>query len=76
MGCGLRFARAEALGRHFHRQAGRICIKTLIDEEILNQCSQLNPDMDNMSLPGPSAVNFVPSNFLRLQGVDVCLRQY
>ena len=32
-GCGRRFARAEALGRHFRSEAGQICIKPLLDEE-------------------------------------------
>lgn len=33
-GCGRRFARADALGRHFRSEAGRICIKSLLDEEM------------------------------------------
>lgn len=32
-GCGRRFARIEALGRHFRSEAGRTCIKPLLDEE-------------------------------------------
>lgn len=32
-GCGRRFARADALGRHFRSEAGRICIKPLLGEE-------------------------------------------
>jgi hypothetical protein len=32
-GCGRRFARADALGRHFRSEAGRVCIKPLVDEE-------------------------------------------
>lgn len=32
-GCNRRFARADALGRHFRSEAGRICIKPLLDEE-------------------------------------------
>ncbi|EXJ77712.1 hypothetical protein A1O3_09941 [Capronia epimyces CBS 606.96] len=32
-GCGRRFARADALGRHFRSEAGRICIKPLLEEE-------------------------------------------
>lgn len=32
-GCGRRFARADALGRHFRSEAGRTCIKPLLDEE-------------------------------------------
>lgn len=33
-GCGRRFARADALGRHFRSEAGRVCIKPLMDEEV------------------------------------------
>ncbi|KAI9831450.1 MAG: hypothetical protein M1819_005049 [Sarea resinae] len=36
-GCGRRFARADALGRHFRSEAGRICIKPLLDEERLER---------------------------------------
>lgn len=32
-GCGRRFARVDALGRHFRSEAGRICVKPLLDEE-------------------------------------------
>ncbi|KAI9716045.1 MAG: DNA-binding transcription factor [Chrysothrix sp. TS-e1954] len=32
-GCGRRFARADALGRHFRSEAGRGCIKPLLEEE-------------------------------------------
>lgn len=36
-GCGRKFARADALGRHFRSEAGRICIKPLLDEETLER---------------------------------------
>lgn len=39
-GCGRRFARADALGRHFRSEAGRICIKPLLDEEISDRIRQ------------------------------------
>jgi hypothetical protein len=43
-GCGRRFARADALGRHFRSEAGRVCIKPLMDEEAIernmNQASE------------------------------------
>ena len=32
-GCGRRFGRADALGRHFRSEAGRVCIKPLLDKE-------------------------------------------
>ncbi|KAH7326733.1 hypothetical protein B0I35DRAFT_475349 [Stachybotrys elegans] len=39
-GCGRRFARADALGRHFRSEAGRICIKPLLDEEAIERQRQ------------------------------------
>lgn len=36
-GCGRRFARADALGRHFRSKAGRVCIKPLLDEEAVER---------------------------------------
>ncbi|KAL5596811.1 hypothetical protein BROUX41_006505 [Berkeleyomyces rouxiae] len=36
-GCSRRFARADALGRHFRSEAGRVCIKPLLDEEALER---------------------------------------
>lgn len=39
-GCGRRFARADALGRHFRSEAGRICIKPLLDEELMERQRQ------------------------------------
>ncbi|KAI9888797.1 MAG: DNA-binding transcription factor [Vezdaea aestivalis] len=36
-GCARRFARADALGRHFRSEAGRICIKPLLDEEAMER---------------------------------------
>ncbi|KAK4459039.1 hypothetical protein QBC42DRAFT_289947 [Cladorrhinum samala] len=41
-GCGRRFARADALGRHFRSEAGRVCIKPLLDEEINERTRQWN----------------------------------
>lgn len=36
-GCGRKFARADALGRHFRSEAGRVCIKPLLDEEAMER---------------------------------------
>ena len=41
-GCGRRFARPDALGRHFRSEAGRTCIKPLLDEEEAERQSQTN----------------------------------
>jgi hypothetical protein len=40
-GCGRRFARADALGRHFRSEAGRMCIKPLMEEEALEQAQMV-----------------------------------
>merc|ERR1711939_192378 len=61
-GCGRRFARADALGRHFRSEAGRVCIKPLLEEEALERqardaTSGANPGM----LPGQAGM--VPLGF-------------
>ncbi|KAI9899581.1 hypothetical protein N3K66_006042 [Trichothecium roseum] len=54
-GCGRRFARADALGRHFRSEAGRICIKPLLDEEILERQRQWQAQHNaNMAAQGMS----------------------
>nr|POE62406.1 c2h2 finger domain transcription factor crza [Quercus suber] len=58
-GCGRRFARADALGRHFRSEAGRVCIKPLLDEEaaerqrvwMQEQQSQLSQQQGMMNAP-------------------------
>ena len=64
-GCGRRFARADALGRHFRSEAGRVCIKPLLDEESIErnrslaeqqqqqqqQTGHLQPIMQPMTVP-------------------------
>ncbi|MCJ1308445.1 hypothetical protein MMC25_002098 [Agyrium rufum] len=44
-GCGRRFARADALGRHFRSEAGRVCIKPLLDEEARERQRQFEEHM-------------------------------
>jgi transcription factor CRZ1 len=62
-GCGRRFARADALGRHFRSEAGRACIKALLDEEAIErnrnyleqqqqQQQHLQPVQQAMMVPG------------------------
>jgi hypothetical protein len=57
-GCGRRFARADALGRHFRSEAGRVCIKLLLEEEALERMAR-NPENNNavgmvtMAMPQP-----------------------
>lgn len=67
-GCGRRFARADALGRHFRSEAGRICIKPLLDEEAVERQrvydEQMMGQSQTMHVPGQ-----VPaSNQLNING--------
>ncbi|KAG5982396.1 hypothetical protein E4U55_001935 [Claviceps digitariae] len=64
-GCSRRFARADALGRHFRSEAGRTCIKPLLDEEMIErqrqwQEQQLEQNMAQ-SIPGPDPMTLDPS---------------
>ncbi|RFU26713.1 hypothetical protein B7463_g9623, partial [Scytalidium lignicola] len=61
-GCGRRFARADALGRHFRSEAGRICIKPLLDEEAIErqrlwQEQRMQNIAQNMQQPQAMAVD-------------------
>lgn len=65
-GCGRRFARADALGRHFRSEAGRICIKPLLDEEMLErqrlwQEQRMQQNMANMAAPGAMGMEAAPA---------------
>lgn len=56
-GCGRRFARADALGRHFRSEAGRVCIKPLLEEEAIERMNTANreaglPPMSLNQMPG------------------------
>ncbi|CCC07184.1 hypothetical protein SMACR_08565 [Sordaria macrospora] len=46
-GCGRRFARADALGRHFRSEAGRICIRPLLEAENRERQRQCAEAMQN-----------------------------
>ncbi|KAJ5647672.1 hypothetical protein N7490_004044 [Penicillium lividum] len=68
-GCGRRFARADALGRHFRSEAGRVCIKPLLDEESMerervlleHQQQQQQPSGHLQPVPQPLVMPGVPS---------------
>lgn len=65
-GCGRRFARADALGRHFRSEAGRICIKPLLDEEMMErqrlwQEQRMQQNMAHNMAPPPGAMGMDPS---------------
>ncbi|KAI1358262.1 hypothetical protein F5Y08DRAFT_333252 [Xylaria arbuscula] len=60
-GCGRRFVGADALDQHFQSEAGRICIKPLMDEEI-------HKHMQDQTRSSPSfnpqhAADFQPEQF-------------
>ncbi|KAH6675566.1 BcCRZ1, transcription factor Zn, C2H2 [Halenospora varia] len=61
-GCGRRFARADALGRHFRSEAGRICIKPLLDEEAIERQRQWQEQrmQHNIQQPVPVDANGFP----------------
>ncbi|KAJ5157464.1 C2H2 finger domain transcription factor crzA [Penicillium canariense] len=66
-GCGRRFARADALGRHFRSEAGRVCIKPLLDEEsqereriMVQQQQQQQPAGHLQPVPQPLVMPGVP----------------
>jgi len=50
-GCGRRFARADALGRHFRSETWRICFQTLIEEEIRNEIQSISRNLAGYPLP-------------------------
>lgn len=52
-GCGRRFARADALGKHFRSEAGRACIRPLLEEE----AAEKGWDLPGMSAPNPEPVS-------------------
>ncbi|KFY00992.1 hypothetical protein V490_01123, partial [Pseudogymnoascus sp. VKM F-3557] len=58
-GCGRRFARADALGRHFRSEAGRICIKPLLDEEHIERQRLWHEQhmQQNIQQPPPTAMD-------------------
>ncbi|EEQ28252.1 DNA-binding transcription factor [Microsporum canis] len=72
-GCGRRFARADALGRHFRSEAGRVCIKPLLDEEALErdalnqQQQQQQQQQQGSTSPGHLQPNNQP---LTIPGMD------
>lgn len=62
-GCGRRFARADALGRHFRSEAGRICIKPLLDEERAERQQKMMNDQALYQMQNPGMdLNLMPGN--------------
>lgn len=62
-GCGRRFARADALGRHFRSEAGRVCIKPLLDEEAQERQRQFMAEQQQNLQPMPQQMTIDSSGF-------------
>lgn len=77
-GCGRRFTRADALGRHFRSEGGHVCTKPLLDEEALGKQERLIEDQQIAQAPASSRSseqmpmqqdmmgNFIPAALLQL----------
>ncbi|KAL9124927.1 MAG: hypothetical protein Q9217_005797 [Psora testacea] len=65
-GCGRRFARADALGRHFRSEAGRICIKPLLDEEAMER-QRVDEQMMGQHMAQGGIAPHAPMNGMPLQ---------
>lgn len=76
-GCGRRFARADALGRHFRSEAGRICIKPLLDEEHADRQAKLMQEQAQYQLQNPGMdVNLMPGNQQMMYSPDHTQQNY
>ncbi|KAI9658540.1 MAG: DNA-binding transcription factor [Trizodia sp. TS-e1964] len=71
-GCGRRFARADALGRHFRSEAGRICIKPLLDEEAIERQRAWNEQMGQQQqlMGGQQPQQQMPPSQIEMGGMD------
>ncbi|KAK2823840.1 hypothetical protein FQN49_007567 [Arthroderma sp. PD_2] len=71
-GCGRRFARADALGRHFRSEAGRVCIKPLLDEEAIERDNlSQQQQQQQQQQGGTSQSHLQPTNQpLTIPGMD------
>ncbi|KAG5361137.1 C2H2 finger domain transcription factor crzA [Yarrowia sp. C11] len=58
-GCGRKFARADALGRHFKTEAGRECIRLLLEEEA-NEKQALSGQQVSYPGDGVPSLTFSP----------------
>jgi uncharacterized Zn-finger protein len=61
-GCGRKFARADALRRHFQTENGKACIRLLVEEEKLHKFNDddTNSNDTNGFLTPPSRGNSIP----------------
>lgn len=59
-GCGRRFARADALGRHFRSEAGRVCIKPLLEEEKVERETKVMMEQQQQQMQYQGSLQPVP----------------
>jgi hypothetical protein len=72
-GCGRRFALADALGRHFRSEEGRVCIGPLLDEEAAKKAWLEERHLAGLVTPQPKTTapchdhmnNFLPAALLQ-----------
>lgn len=56
-GCGRKFARADALRRHFQTEAGKECIRLLVEEDIKDRENGIKTDRDPSFMNNPAVAN-------------------
>lgn len=59
-GCGRKFARADALRRHFQTENGKACIRLLVEEEKLHKFDDDRHSTSKGFLTPPNNGNFIP----------------
>jgi hypothetical protein len=69
-GCGRKFARADALGRHFRSEAGRVCIRPLLEEEALERHRAWQETQMMAQAHGPQQQQPPPPPSLDFGGLD------
>ncbi|KAK8255228.1 C2H2 type zinc finger domain-containing protein [Phyllosticta capitalensis] len=75
-GCSRRFARADALGRHFRSEAGRVCIRPLLEEEAAEKGWDV-PGLSSQSQQQPGMEHFNPMMQPgQPQGLGMMMPQY
>jgi hypothetical protein len=69
-GCGRRFARADALARHFRSEAGRICLRSVFDMQRADEEVLRAPEsgLQGLSLTWPSALLVQYPAFHNIEG--------
>jgi len=69
-GCGRRFARPDALGVHFRSEAGRICIKPLLEEENMERQNSMIQQQQQQQTGGFALPAALLAQYPSLQDID------